>query len=74
MLTRMVFRVLLAKDGVEALEVFREHSSKVHVVLSDLSMPRLIRPGIPAILASGHDESKVLSGAHLEHPQVFLPE
>ncbi|MBU1564015.1 MAG: response regulator [Proteobacteria bacterium] len=83
MLMRMGYRVLTAKDGVEALEVFKDNLDKIKVVLSDLSMPRMdgwetltalrqIRPDIPVVLASGHDESKVLAGDHPELPQVFL--
>lgn len=35
------FTVLLAKDGVEAVEVFRQHQDEVRCVLSDLTMPRM---------------------------------
>jgi CheY-like chemotaxis protein len=83
MLMRMGFKVLSAKDGVEALQIFKNHPDEVDIVLSDLSMPhmdgwetltalRQIRPGIPAVLASGHDQSKVLVVDHAELPQVFL--
>ena len=83
MLTRMGFKVLSAKDGVEALQIFKNHPDEVGIVLSDLSMPhmdgwetltalRQIRPNIPVVLASGHDQSKVLAGDHPELPQVFL--
>jgi PAS domain S-box-containing protein len=83
MLMRLGFKVFTAQDGIEAVEVFAQHPDEVHVVLSDLSMPRMngwetlaalrrIRPGIPVILASGHDELKVLAGDHSERPQVFL--
>ncbi len=84
MLMRLGFAVHLAKDGVEAVEVFRAHLDEINVVLCDLSMPRMngwetlsvlrgIRPDIPVVLASGHDESKVISGDHLKIPnQVFL--
>jgi two-component system, cell cycle sensor histidine kinase and response regulator CckA len=83
MLTRLGYKVLAAKDGVEALEIFNEHPDAIDVVLSDLSMPRMngwdtltalrqIRPDIPVVLASGHDQSKVLAGDHPELPQVFL--
>jgi PAS domain S-box-containing protein len=83
MLARMGFKVLSAKDGVEALQIFKNHPNEVDIVLSDLSMPnmdgwetltalRQIRPDIPVVLASGHDQSKVLVGEHPELPQVFL--
>ena len=39
MITRLGFRVLVAKDGVEALEVFRQHQDEIRCVLCDLTMP-----------------------------------
>lgn len=83
MLTRMGFKVLEAIDGVDAVEIFKKHQDEIDVVLSDLTMPRMdgwetlvalrrIRPDLPVILASGHDESMVFAGDHLESPQAFL--
>ena len=83
MLNNLGFTVCTASDGVEALEVFAKHPDEIRLVLSDVSMPRMdgwetltalrrIRPKIPVILTSGHDESQVLAGDHLELPQVFL--
>jgi two-component system, cell cycle sensor histidine kinase and response regulator CckA len=83
MLNRLGFNVLSAKDGVEAVEMFKKSPDEISVVLCDLSMPRMngwqtlaalrrIRPTIPVILASGYDEAQVLTGDHPELPQVFL--
>ena len=83
MLSHMGFTVLEAKDGVEAVEVFREHKDEIRFVLCDLSMPRMdgwaalaalrrLKPDIPVILVSGYDESKVMVGDHVELPQAFL--
>lgn len=84
MLTRLGFKVLLAKDGIEAVEIFRKHLDKISVVLSDLTMSRMngwetllkvrqIRPDIPIILTSGYDESVAINGTHPNLPyQVFL--
>lgn len=83
MLGRLGFEVYLAKDGVEAVEVFLEKSTEISVVLSDLTMPRMngwetltalrqIRPNIPVILTSGYDEAQAIAGDHPELPQVFL--
>jgi CheY-like chemotaxis protein len=77
------FTVLLAKDGVEAVEIFRQHKDEVRCVLCDLTMPRMngwetlialrkLAPGIPVILASGYDKAEVMAGDHPELPQVFL--
>ena len=83
MLARLGFKVVTARDGVEAVEIFQQHLDEIDIVLTDLSMPRMdgwetlsalrrIRPDIPVILASGHDDSLVNAGDHSELPQVFL--
>jgi CheY-like chemotaxis protein len=83
MLVYLGFDVLEAKDGIEAVELFRQHKDKIRCVLSDLSMPRMdgwetlaalrkLAPGIPVILSSGYDQAQVMAGDHPEKPQVFL--
>ena len=83
MLKRLGFSVLEAKDGVEAVEMFRERRDKIRFVLCDLTMPRMngwetltalrkIAPDFPVILASGYDKAQVMSGEHPEWPQAFL--
>jgi len=64
-LEAMGFEVLLARDGVEALEVFAANST-LSLVLMDLTMPRMdgatafakmraARPEVPVVLSSGYD-------------------
>jgi two-component system, cell cycle sensor histidine kinase and response regulator CckA len=83
MMQLLGFAVLAAKDGVEGVEMFREHQGQIRLVLCDLSMPRMdgwgtlaalrkIRPSIPVILASGYDEASAMTGDHPEWPQSFL--
>ncbi len=71
-LERAGFFVLTAVDGREAVEVFREHSDDIDVVLLDLTMPhknggqafreiREIRPDVNVILSSGYDEAEARS-------------
>jgi PAS domain S-box-containing protein len=77
------FAVLLAKDGVEAMEVFRQHKDEVRCVVCDLTMPRMdgwetlaalrkLVPGLPVVLASGYDKAQVMAGNHPELPEGFL--
>lgn len=58
------YRVLLASDGAEAVEVFRRHRAKIAVVLMDMMMPtmdgttairalREIEPGVRVVAVSG---------------------
>jgi PAS domain S-box-containing protein len=77
------FSVLEARNGVEAVEVFRQHRDAIRCVLCDVVMPhmdgwktlsalRQIAPDIPVILSSGYDEAQVMAGDHPELPQAFL--
>jgi CheY-like chemotaxis protein len=83
MLGLLGYDVIAAADGVDAVEVFREHRDEVQCVILDLTMPRMdgwetlaalrkLAPDIPVILTSGYNESQALSGDHLERPQAFL--
>ena len=77
------FVVLAAKDGFEAVKIFRRHQDLIRLVLCDVMMPRMdgwetmvalrrLAPGIPVILSSGYNRAQVMTGDHLELPQVFL--
>ena len=70
MLEWMGFRVLLAEDGVQGIEMFRQHRDDIVCVLLDLTMPRmdgeecfrelrLIRSDVRVVLSSGYSESDV---------------
>jgi DNA-binding NtrC family response regulator len=61
--------VLLASDGVEALEVLREHQGRIDAVLLDYAMPRIdgvethaalrrIAPGMPVVVMSGYPKGE----------------
>ncbi len=64
------YRVLAARDGVEAVEMFERHADEVGLVVCDLGLPRMggrdvflrmkeIKPGVQAIVASGYLEPSV---------------
>ena len=83
MLNRLGYAVIEAKDGAEAVEIFKQHQNEICCVLSDLTMPfmdgwetltalRNLAPDIPVILSSGYDESQVMAGERPERPNVFL--
>ena len=82
-LKRLGFTVLAAADGVEAMELFRQHQADIRCVFCDLTMPRMggweiltalrkLAPAIPVILASGYNEAQAMAGNHPELPQAFL--
>jgi signal transduction histidine kinase/CheY-like chemotaxis protein len=77
------FAVVEAQDGVQAVDMFRQHQGEIRLVLCDLTMPRMdgwqtlsalrkLSPCIPVILASGYSEAQVMAGNHPELPQAFL--
>ena len=83
MLIHLGFTVLEAGDGIEAVDVFRQHLDEIHCVLTDLMMPRMdgwetlaalrkLSPDIPVILSSGYDEAQVMADEHPERPNAFL--
>lgn len=83
MLEILGFKVLVARDGTEALEVFERYAPEIGCVLCDLDMPgrdgygvlsavRKLRPEVPVILASGYDEPSSFHGGPREEPQAFL--
>ena len=65
------FEVLLARDGREGVELFKEHAARLVAVLLDLTMPRMggsetyvamraIRSDVPVVLMSGYDEEEAI--------------
>lgn len=71
MLEHLGYRVWIAGDGVEAVDVFRRHAPEIDVVLLDVGMPRqggartfdemrAIDPEVKVLLSSGYH------GDHLE--------
>ncbi|EAU53874.1 histidine kinase [Mariprofundus ferrooxydans] len=71
LLEAMGHQVTLARNGVEAYEVFVQHPESWDIVITDMVMPRmngleasqkmrLLRPDIPLIYATGYDQSLVI--------------
>jgi two-component system, cell cycle sensor histidine kinase and response regulator CckA len=72
MLESLGFAVLTAEDGRQALELFKQRSAEITLVILDLTMPhmdgvetfralRQLNPGIKIILASGYTQEDVAS-------------
>ena len=77
------YTVLLAEDGQEAVDLFRERHEEVDGVILDLTMPRMggesafrelwtIDPGVPVILSSGYTEHEVHDRFGEHAPRGFL--
>ncbi|HTJ79323.1 MAG TPA: response regulator [Rariglobus sp.] len=69
-LERNGFRIIVARDGLEAVHVFKAHSAEISLVLIDLGLPRMsgweafqkIRehaPAVKVIVMSGHLEANL---------------
>ena len=77
------FGLLTARDGLEALEVFRQHRGRIRCVITDLTMPRMdgwetlaalrqLDPALPVILASGYDREQIMAETRPDRPSAFL--
>ncbi len=82
LLERMGYRVLLANDGAEALDVFRQGSDAIDLVVSDVVMPRMggfelfdaLRSGgndVPFLFVSGYATPEIAQRTR-DEAQVFL--
>ena len=83
MLKSIGFEVLTARDGLEAMEVFRQHSREIDLVILDLAMPRMdgektflalhgIAPDLKIILSSGYTEDLVAQRFKSGKPDGFI--
>jgi DNA-binding response OmpR family regulator len=87
MLTKAGYSVLDATDGEHALEVSRKYDGSIHILLTDMKMPRMDglelssliakeRPGIKVLVMSGKPSGELLvlsqSVEFLRKP--FLPQ
>ncbi len=72
LLEEIGYRVILASDGLQAVQAYREHADEVALVILDLIMPKLdggqtyvelkkIRPDVKAIFCSGFTSEKVIT-------------
>ena len=73
-LTDCGYEVLQARNGTQAVEIFRRRASEIDLVLLDQTMPEMsgtealraihaLRPDVPALLSSGYDEEQATMDA-----------
>ena len=83
-LGRRGYRVLVAAEGTEALELLRQHGDEISLVLTDVTMPGMSgrdlvarleteRPGLPIVLMSGYAADLAQFGDQGGHPFVQKP-
>jgi CheY-like chemotaxis protein len=77
------FRVLEARDGLEAVEIFQSGQETVDLVLLDMTMPRMggaeafrrirdLRPGVRILLTSGYTQKESMESLADLPPDGFL--
>jgi len=82
-LVRAGYRVLEARTGVEALEVARAHGGPIHLLLTDVVMPKmggkqlaqelaLERPTMSVLFVSGYTDNTVVQHGVLDQGVAFL--
>lgn len=78
------YRVLTARDGLEAVEFYRKLGSEIELVILDFTMPimdgadvfdelRLMNPRVPVVLSSGFTEQDRLRGMLAKGLRGFIP-
>jgi len=76
------YSVLEASNGKEGITLFKQHSDKIQLVLTDVVMPitggvamaeaiRCINPNIPVIYTTGYDKDQVLPDQVMENALVL---
>ena len=72
------YTVLLAKDGLDALGIAEQHRKPIHVLVTDVVMPRMRGTELARKLKRCHPELKIvyMSGylEHNSHPDGYEPE
>jgi CheY-like chemotaxis protein len=82
-LTSGGYKVILARDGSEAIELFKENSGKIDLVFLDVVMPvfsgmqlstrmRSIKPHIAVVYTTGYTQESLSLNSDLEAGAVFL--
>ncbi len=77
------YKVLLAKDGLEALDIFSRKNNKIDLILLDMIMPKMdgretnlelrkIDPGIKVLLSSGFSQNGLASDIMNEGVSGFI--
>jgi CheY-like chemotaxis protein len=78
------YRVVTAKDGFQALEIYRKLGEQIALIILDFTMPVMdgsdvfaelleINPQVPVVLSSGFAEQERLRGMLAKGLRGFIP-
>ena len=71
MLTRHGYHVLVAEDGVQALEISRGYEGEIALLMTDVQMPVMGGPEVARILCDERPQLRVLFASGNSEP-IFL--
>lgn len=77
------YTVLIAMDGIEAIEVFQQEKESISLIITDLGLPKLggwdsykkmkeLRTNVPAIIVSGFLEDHIKEEIKLHSDIIFM--
>jgi two-component system, cell cycle sensor histidine kinase and response regulator CckA len=77
------YQVLQAKDGPDALELAHQHASEIHLMLTDVVMPRMsgrelaeqltpLRPDMRVLYMSGYTDDAIVHHGVLDEGTAFI--
>ena len=77
------YRTLLARDGIEAVELFQRNADKIALVLLDVVMPKLnghqvceqirkARSDLPIVFCTGYDPDSSLTGYVAQRSEILV--
>ena len=83
-LTDEGYRVVTARDGFQALDIYKKLQKEIHLVILDFTMPimdgsevfselRMINPQVPVVLSSGFTEQDKLKWMLAKGLRGFIP-
>jgi len=83
MLEKIGFDVLVAEDGLEAVDIYKRKQEIIDLVILDVSMPRKdgvaalqelkrVNAQVKVILTSGYAEEQVMIKQGEAHPAAFI--
>jgi len=83
LLHKLGCNVMLAEDGKQGLDVYRQHAEQIDMVLLDMTMPKMggvevldqlrqIKSDLPVFVCSGYSNEKIAGQFHKYRPNGYL--